>query len=171
MDAHAVTAYTTNGKPSVSKAAAGDPRCSAFFKLVRGLSREALKEHLSDILSQADGHEAVVDAFVLYAQTRDVRGGKGERDLARWWLCELSQRFPATVEALVPMVPDFGSWRDLTAFLEEDRAALHPSVRAAMLALCVPAHQGHGCPQAQLGRKVGSSRGLCPWSRRLRPRH
>jgi hypothetical protein len=135
MDAHAVTAYTTNGKPSVSKAAAGDPRCSAFFKLVRGLSREALKEHLSDILSQADGHEAVVDAFVLYAQTRDVRGGKGERDLARWWLCELSQRFPATVEALVLMVPDFGSWRDLTAFLEEDRAALHPSVRAAMLAL------------------------------------
>jgi len=137
MDSHAVcAAITENGRPSVAKEGVGDARVAAFFKLVRGLSREALVEHLEDCLLASGGSaQAVVDAFVLCFATRDVRGGKGERDLARWWLVELSKRFPSTVSSMISLVPEYGSWRDVISLLEEED--LEPRVRAVALAFFV----------------------------------
>ena len=138
MDMHAAkhAGVTENGRPSVAKEGVGDARVAAFFKLVRGLSREALVEHLEAVLREEGGSaEAVVDAFVLGFSTRDVRGGKGERDLSRWWLVELSKRFPETVTKMLPLVPEYGSWRDLIGLLEETE--LDASVRAAALQLYV----------------------------------
>merc|ERR1712086_882261 len=109
---------TENGCPSLRTA--GDPRVDAFFKLVRGLSHESLEQHVDQILSHAQSHndpEICVDAFVLWASTRDVRGGKGERQLAHWLLISLARRFPQTVVALLPLIPEYGSWRDVFALL------------------------------------------------------
>jgi len=58
-----------------------------------------------------------VDAFVLWATTRDVRGGKGERQLAHWLLVSLASRFPETVVAVLQLIPEYGSWRDVFALL------------------------------------------------------
>ena len=126
---------TENGRPSVAKSDV-DSLVSSFFKLSRGLSREALQGHLRDILKQADqeqNNERVVDAFVLWASTRDVRGGKGERDLANWWFVELARTFPHTCEALVRegKLSEYGSWRDLNVLLEDK--GLMPNVRVALL--------------------------------------
>lgn len=112
---------TENGRPSHQTT--GEARVDAFFKLVRGLPRETLKAHLSSIVDQAtrsNDPQVLVDAFVLWASTRDIRGGKGERQLAHWLFTALAQRFPQTTEALVPLIPEYGSWRDVTALLELD---------------------------------------------------
>lgn len=129
-------AVTENGRRSVAKEGVGDARVAAFFKLVRGLSREALVEHLEACLLEDGGSAAaVVDAFVLGFSTRDVRGGKGERDLGRWWLVELSKRFPETMSKALSLVPEYGSWKDLISLLEE--ADLERTVRVAALELYV----------------------------------
>jgi hypothetical protein len=122
MDKHGPGNVTTaNGRPSL--ATTGDARIDAFFKFVRGLSREGVERHVAAILAQAaraEDAETAADAFVLWAQTRDVRGGKGERDLARWTLVALALRYPATAVALVPLIPEFGSWRDVVSLLETE---------------------------------------------------
>eukprot|EP00656_Telonema_subtile_P037466 TRINITY_DN4168_c0_g1_i2.p1 TRINITY_DN4168_c0_g1~~TRINITY_DN4168_c0_g1_i2.p1 ORF type:complete len:529 (-),score=143.70 TRINITY_DN4168_c0_g1_i2:136-1722(-) len=53
-----------------------------------------------------------------WASTRDVRGGKGERDLAHWLIVGLAREFPETAQALLPLIPEYGSWRDVTALVE-----------------------------------------------------
>ena len=121
MDNLANLTFTEKGNPSLS--GMGDARVEAFFKLVRGLSRDDLERHVEHILAQATEHpeeqaSRVVDAFLLWASTRDVRGGKGERTLSHWLLATLAQQFPETVKELLPLVPEYGSWRDVVALLE-----------------------------------------------------
>ena len=124
MDQHHKRATTENGRPSL--ASAGDARVEAFFKLVRGLTREETDRHVDAILEQAQGNDdarggdaqAVVDVFVLWAATRDVRGGKGERDLANWMLATLVHDYPETVTALLPLIPEYGSWLDVVSLME-----------------------------------------------------
>jgi len=133
MDKMSNQTVTENGRPS--HMSTGQARVDAFFKMVRGLSREGVAEHVKACLDEAQDPSDLVDAFVMWASTRDVRGGKGERDLARWWLVELAALYPETVRELVPLMAEYGSWRDLTAMLEE--ADLNPAVREAVLALYV----------------------------------
>ena len=125
MDLEALKLTTTeNGRPS--HATMGDARVDAFFKMVRGLPRADLEQHIENILTQAAdavddvGEQAtmVVDLFLLWASTRDVRGGKGERQLAHWLLVSLAKRFRDTVQGLLPLIPEYGSWRDVVALLE-----------------------------------------------------
>ena len=70
---------------------------------------------------QEQSNERVVDAYVLWASTRDVRGGKGERNSADWWFVELARTFPHTCGALVRegKLAEYGSWRDLNVLLED----------------------------------------------------
>jgi hypothetical protein len=123
-------ACTENGRKS--HGSAGDPRVGAFFKLVRGLSRLELTMHIKEILKE-NTHSFIVDAFVLWAQTRDVRNGKGERNLAAWWLIKLSSLYPKTVTEILPLIPEYGSWKDAVLLLEDTK--LEPSVRKALLCL------------------------------------
>jgi hypothetical protein len=119
MDAFADNRTTTEkGCPSYART--GDARVDAFFKLVRGLTREALEGHVDAMLQQAvaaDDQEGLVDVFVLWASTRDIRGGKGERELAHWMLLSLAKHYPETVLELLPLIPEYGSWKDCVSLL------------------------------------------------------
>ena len=53
-----------------------------FFKLVRDLSVGEIRYFISKILDTRDCNQ-VADLFVLTFQTRDCRGGKGEKMLSR----------------------------------------------------------------------------------------
>lgn len=130
----ATSCTTENGRPSVAPADVGDARLAAFFKLVRGLDRTRVKKNVQAVLRSGDA-EMIVDAFVLWGQTRDVRGGKGERDIAHWWLVELAKEFPQTVEALLPLVGEFGSWKDFLFLMEDDE--LPEAVTGAAMKLFV----------------------------------
>lgn len=105
---------TENGRASLGSP--GNAVLAAYFKLVRGLSEAQRRMHVSAMLAQGrntENPDAVVDAVVLWAQTRDVRGGKGERALGNGVLLDLAGSFPATVEALLPLMVEYGSWKDV----------------------------------------------------------
>lgn len=82
--------------------------------LVRGATRETLTPLLKNCL--AAGLED--DTFVLAFQTRDVRGGKGERKLFDRMLADLYRYRPEKTLALLDLIPEYGSWRDMFTILE-----------------------------------------------------
>ena len=53
------------------------------------------------------------DAFVLAFQTRDIRGGKGERELFGKMVEVLLKKRPELMLGLLDLVPEYGCWRDL----------------------------------------------------------
>ena len=57
----------------------------------------------------------LVDLVVLTMQTRDCRGGKGERDLFQRLFWELLAFWPDVALKLIPLLPEYGSYRDLPA--------------------------------------------------------
>jgi Domain of unknown function (DUF2828) len=90
--------YTTSGSALVDLS----------VRLVRGGWNE---EMAALFLKALEGAED--DAFVLAFQTRDVRGGKGERKLFYQMLEELLQRRPRLMKGLLDLIPEYGCWRDL----------------------------------------------------------
>jgi len=58
--------------------------------------------------------------FVHLAYTRDIRDGKGERDLAYWTILRAWVHYPETIRALLPMLTweTYGSFKDLNRLLE-----------------------------------------------------
>ena len=101
---------------------------AAFAGLTRGCTQERTGEFFRNIEVSAQHcdqdpkayQKAMATVCVLAFQTRDCRGaGKGERDLSRWLLLELYHRFPRTVEALAPLFPEYGYWRDLSLFIQD----------------------------------------------------
>lgn len=110
-----------NGHAEVAEPAAGSPMLVLFERLMRGVREEQVARMLGDVLEPAlpgDG-VALEDVFVLAVHTRWCRGGKGERAAAFALLLELYKRFPHTTTAVVALLPQFGSWRDLVVLAQE----------------------------------------------------
>ena len=109
---------------------------AAFAGLTRGCSRERVSEFVRNIevtaRNQGDQtyQQAMATLMVLAFQTRDCRGsGKGERDLSRWMLLEMYRRFPRTVEALVPLFPEYGYWKDLALMIQDCTTGVDTSAK------------------------------------------
>ena len=85
--------------------------------LVRGLSAEKLEAGMTLIL---DGRRAglLEDLCVLLFQTRNIRGGKGERTLAYEMLKVLQQKESSLALKLLSLFPHYGCWRDLFKLAE-----------------------------------------------------
>ena len=62
--------------------------------------------------------ENFVETVVLLFHARNVRGGKGERSLSLTLLERLFQVKPDLVEHLLPLWPQYGSWRDIRTLME-----------------------------------------------------
>lgn len=108
-----------NGMPS--HASTSSALLDLFFKLVRNLPEEDLKDKVSTILTivrtTRDSH-LLVDLFVLMFQTRDCRGGKGEKMLFNKLLLELYKEYPETVISLLGEIPNYGYYKDFLILLE-----------------------------------------------------
>jgi len=90
-----------------------------FFALVRDLSDERLNELFIDAMNKAHFNvEAAADLFVLAFQTRNCRGGKGEKLLFYKLIIKLYDNFPDTVIKLVPLIPIFGYYKDYNLIIE-----------------------------------------------------
>jgi hypothetical protein len=87
------------------------------YKLVRGIPREeAIKKITQSMVKINGNHEAVIDLFVLCFNTRSTRnlgGGKGERDLFFWFLIHLAKTYPKEAISIIAFIPVFGRWLDL----------------------------------------------------------
>ncbi len=94
------------------------------------LVRDAEKDTLTPLLSKAlasGSTQAEDDAFVLAFQTRDVRGGKGERKLFLQLFCYLLEQKRKLALPLLEFIPEYGCWRDVFYLLDLSLQAGAPS--------------------------------------------
>ena len=90
----------------------GDPRVDLSVMLVRGLTAEKIQVGVEAVLAMPS-KEALEDLCVLLFQTRNIRGGKGERALAYDMLGALDKKQHALSLALLPLFSHYGCWKDL----------------------------------------------------------
>ena len=92
--------------------------------LCRGCTRDKVAMYIRNIVTEAKrrGGDCLKNAMatltVMCFQLRDCRGGKGEKDLARWMLMELYLLYPKSVIALMSLVPEYGYWKDISLLIE-----------------------------------------------------
>lgn len=104
-------ARTENGMKAVAHS--GNALVDLFYKI--GASRGKSVTADFEKAFQEDSDLAMKIAF----WSRDVRGGAGERQLFRDVLVHLEKLHPATLEAVLPFVSEFGRWDDLLVFKTE----------------------------------------------------
>jgi hypothetical protein len=89
----------------------GDKLVSFYTMLNRNMHEFIIKKHMNDLLN-AD-NITLIDLLVLIFQTRDIRGGKGERDLFVHMLTAFLNKFPDHAYEILIHVPEYGYWKDL----------------------------------------------------------
>ena len=136
--------------------------------LVRGLTADKLEAGISSILLSRS-EDAVEDLCVLLFQTRNIRGGKGERALAYEMIKCLEQKESSLTLKILSLFPHYGCWRDLFKLAEDvrftgtvinlaveqfakDRQAINsePKGKVSLLAKWAPREKSHGAPLARL---------------------
>lgn len=90
----------------------GDPRVVLSVKAVRGAAPADLIA-VHDQILEANTDEMLTDAVLLAFQSRDIRGGKGERAVFQTLFQNIVRHHPMLAENLVDLVPEYGSWRDV----------------------------------------------------------
>jgi hypothetical protein len=100
-----------NSSPEITTEGVADPRVALFFALVRGIEQSRVSEMVDSILA-TERADLAADALVLAFQTRNCRGGKGERTLFHWMIIELFKSYPETVTELLALIPEHGFFKD-----------------------------------------------------------
>lgn len=115
--------------PEFTAEGVGEPLVALFFALVRNIPDTRLESLMSSCLesissASSDGQRAklesnrIADVFVMMFQTRDCRGGKGERLLSYKMLLQLFDEFPVTTMRLIEFFPEYGYYKDFLLLAE-----------------------------------------------------
>ena len=107
-----------NGHP---EAECTDTLLKLFFNLNRGVNNDVLEEAVQQIFMDARCREdvqSIKDLCLLAFQTRSCRDGKGERSCCYVLMYHIWQESPQVVFELLPLMPEFGYWKDPLAFLQ-----------------------------------------------------
>jgi len=110
----AINFQTTGVKGSDCYSSTGSALLDLSVQLNRGLESDTIHSAVKAIVATGDP-AMIEDLFVLAFQTRDIRGGKGERDLFEHLYCSLRTQLPAATLSTLDLVPEYGCWRDLFA--------------------------------------------------------
>lgn len=110
MSTPELTKVGVKGNDVYTEEGVGDARVALFTMLTRGLEESYIRETL---LKGNHSIEVIRDFFVMAFQTRDIRGGKGERDLFYSFLGLLLKRYPQYMKCMIELIPEFGCWKDL----------------------------------------------------------
>lgn len=89
-----------------------DERVDLFTMLSRGLQSSYMEKCIQAIYCTLDT-EKVKDLWIMAFQTRDIRGGKGERKLFYQLFAELAEIDHLTATKMLCLIPEYGCWRDL----------------------------------------------------------
>lgn len=95
-----------------------NPLVALSVKLVRGVNKDVVANSVFQALlevTNSNALQALQDIFVLLFQTRDVRGGKGERAaaMAMWDMLLNNEGTKDLALDLLDLVPEYGCWQDL----------------------------------------------------------
>ena len=96
----------------------GENLLDLFFKMIRGMSAQDMEEKYRSVVREKD-QQSLIDLFVLCFQTRDCRGGKGERALFVKLLILLAEDFPVSTSKVIPFIAQYGYYKDYWNILEE----------------------------------------------------
>ena len=103
---------TTGTKGSDVFDSTGSPLLDLSVSLVRGAQETSISKGIQTIVSKQD-RQMNIYLLVLLFHVRNIRGGKGERDLFLSMYSSLYTYFPTQMVSLLKFVPTFGSWHDL----------------------------------------------------------
>jgi hypothetical protein len=106
-----------NGADVYTEEGVGDYRVSLFTMLNRGLSGEYIQEYVTKVFNGGKADE-ICDMFVMAFQTRDIRGGKGERKLFYEFMAALCKHDRELVKQVLVLIPEYGCWRDMWELLK-----------------------------------------------------
>jgi hypothetical protein len=101
-----------NGADVYTEEGVGDYRVSLFTMLNRGLEPSYIQDYVNKIYGREKAEE-MRDLFVMAFQTRDVRGGKGERRLFQHFVAALYKHDKEALHKVLSLVPEYGCWRDM----------------------------------------------------------
>jgi len=101
-----------NGTEVYTEAGVGNRLLPLFTMLNRGLEESYIQKAV-ELIADCNQEEEIRDLFVMAFQTRDVRGGKGERDLFYQFFAALHPFWPHMTEKMLKLVPEYGCWRDM----------------------------------------------------------
>jgi hypothetical protein len=123
MSAQDTTKVGVNGSDVYTEAGVGDRRVTLYSSLVRRLSATNICNTVESLMKGS--LDVQRDLVVMAFQTRDIRGGKGERVLFYELIGAILRERPEWAYVLLTLVPEYGCWRDLW----ELYTAAAPSVR------------------------------------------
>jgi hypothetical protein len=116
--------------------ARGGTRPLARFDTGNSSDEEAAAAAVAAAIS-CTPEECARDLWLLAFQARDVRGGKGERDLfATAFNAVMRKRGAAGVaegRALLPLVPEYGSWLDVVKLFADPNCPVHSDALALIV--------------------------------------
>lgn len=103
-----------NGADVYTGEGVGNAIVPLFTMLVRD-GHASMCESLHAMLADAEACARLGrDLFTMAFQTRDIRGGKGERDLFFHMFLTMAMYYPpAVMSAMIRLVPEYGCWRDM----------------------------------------------------------
>ena len=118
------TAVGTKGSDVYTFDGVNDPRVALYVLLVRDQKPEVIKEGLIKILYNSsetiqDTDKLIEDAFVLAFMTRNIRGGKGERDISTEMFKILYNEKDEIMNTLLDLIPEYGYWKDIFTLWED----------------------------------------------------
>ena len=115
-------AMGTKGSDVYTAEGVGDPRVALSALLVRGADVDGIEKLMGDIFNSPSGPEDhpkwIEDVIVMAFQTRDIRGGKGERQLFKQMLSIFFKNMPLLTLSLLDLIPEYGCWDDLFSLKE-----------------------------------------------------
>ena len=117
MKSQDTTNVGINGADVYTEEGVGDYRVSLFTMLNRGLEAEYIQDYVAKIFKRRINDE-MRDLFVMAFQTRDVRGGKGERRLFQHFISTLYKHDKEMVYNVICLIPEYGCWRDMWELLK-----------------------------------------------------
>ena len=116
MNTPDLTKQGVNGADVYTEEGVGDYRVSLFTMLNRGLEQSYINDYVGKIYGRAKRDE-MRDIFVMAFQTRDVRGGKGERRLFHNFMSALYNHDKLAIQKALKLIPEYGCWRDMWELL------------------------------------------------------
>ncbi len=94
-----------------------DPRVVLFTSAIRDSDFHFIKETLWKFIGNSN--ELELDGWLLAFQIRDIRGGKGERDVFYKMLKVLLDSATSDMgDKMIRLIPEYGSWLDIMNMLE-----------------------------------------------------
>jgi hypothetical protein len=119
------TKVGVNGSDVYTTKGFGNRLVSFYTMLNRGMSAQEIEKNIKELIRSDKA--TLIDLLVLMFQTRDIRGGKGERDLFHIMMKTFLNNFPEHAYKIIEFIPEYGYWQDLweiyemvTASVKED---------------------------------------------------